>query len=426
MKTTLGLTGLMLMISAAAWGQDGGVEETPAVAPEPVSRGLFDALAAEVRSLKENLALPAPSYESFSGMGPAASKVYFNPHGLSLGGYGEAYYRFRPGPEPTGETDLERIVLYVGYRFTDRIVFNSEIEFEHASTERAGAVNVEFAYLDFKLFDALSVRVGSILMPMGFTNEIHEPPFRFGVARPVVEHDLIPATWNENAVGVYGEYKGLRYRAYLVNGMQALAEGKNEGFGASEWIRGGRQGSSEVIAHDVAGVGSVEFTFNSLRVGASAYFGSSGQGRKVDDVVVRGQLFLGETHVAFQHKGFWLRGLLAYGSLGDADRISAANGSTVGKEVLGGYAEAAYDVLTLLNPGGEQSLSPFVRYESLDTHKSVASDGTREAAQSRQLITAGLHYKPIVNVVLKADYQQVFPGAGSPERSLNVGVGFVF
>lgn len=419
---------LTLALSVPAWAQDGGTPDDAPAAPavEPVPRTMFDILAAEVRRLKEELALPTPTYESYSGLGPAASKVYFTPRGLSLGGYGEAYYRFRPGPNTTGETDLVRVVLYAGYRFTDRIVFNSEIEFEHASTERAGSVNVEFAYLDFKLLDALSVRVGNVLVPVGFINEIHEPPFFFGVSRPLVERSLIPATWNENGVGLYGEFKNVRYRAYLLNGMRAVAEEGHDGFSGSSWIRGGRQAGSEAIAKDLAGVAAADVTFGPVRVGASGYFGRSGQGKEVDGAVVRGELFLGEGHLALQYKGLWLRGLLAYGWLGDAARISDANGSTVGQEVLGGYAEVAFDVLTVASPGGDQSLSPFVRYESFDTHKSVPVGMTRDPAQSRQLVTAGLHYKPIMNVVIKLDYQQVFPGAGAAQRSINLGMGFVF
>lgn len=419
----------MVVMAASAWAQvDGGTPPEPATlpdapkaAPEP-PQTFVEVLAAELRRLKEELALPAPTYQSFSGLGPAASKVYFTPKGLSLGGYGEAYYRFRPTGGAT-ETDLLRVVLYMGYRFSDRIVFNSEIEFEHASTERGGAVNVEFAYLDFKIFDTLSVRVGNILIPVGFVNEIHEPPFFFGVSRPLLERNLIPATWNENGLGVYGEYKGLRYRAYLVNGMRAVGE---DAFSSSSWIRGGRQAGAEAIAENVAGVAALDYAFEGLRVGASAYAGRSGQGAVVDGSVVKGDLFLGEAHVAYQYKGLWVRGLMTYGRLGDADRISSANGSTVGQEVLGGYAEVAYDVLGAIVPGGDQSLSPFVRYESFDLHKSVAPGFSRDPARSNQVVTAGLHYKPIPSVVLKADYQHLFPGAGGQSSTVNVGVGFVF
>jgi hypothetical protein len=39
--------------------------------------------------------------------------------------------------------DLERLVLYFGYKFNDPIILNSEIEFEHSSTSKSGSVSVE-------------------------------------------------------------------------------------------------------------------------------------------------------------------------------------------------------------------------------------------------------------------------------------------
>ena len=244
------------------------------------------------------------------------------------------------------------------------------------------------------------------------------------MSKPSVEQAIIPATWNENGLGVYGEYKGLRYRAYVLNGFRAVGGG--EGFGSAQWVREGRQGGALAIAANVAGVGSLDYTWEALRVGVSGYFGRTGQGQVLDGTVLKGDLFLGEAHAAFQYKGLWIRGLMAYGHLSEADRISSANSVTVGQEVLGGYVEAAYDVIGAFKTDSEQSLSPFVRYESLDTQKSVAEGFTRDPAQARQLVTAGLHYRPISNVVLKADYQHVFPGSGGQSSSVNVGVGFVF
>jgi hypothetical protein len=65
----------------------------------------------------------------------------------------------------------------LGYKFSDKALFNSEIEFEHASTGKRGSVSVEFAHLDFLLHPAANVRAGMVLVPMGFLNELHEPPW---------------------------------------------------------------------------------------------------------------------------------------------------------------------------------------------------------------------------------------------------------
>ncbi len=75
--------------------------------------------------------------KSQAGMGSAASKVYYSENPLSIGGYGEFYYSNANGIEnaSSGEnvpyTDTYRFIPYIGYKFSDNIILNSEIEFEH-------------------------------------------------------------------------------------------------------------------------------------------------------------------------------------------------------------------------------------------------------------------------------------------------------
>ena len=120
------------------------------------------------------------------------------------------------------------MVLYTGYKFTDSILFNAEIEFEHATTgstkssSGGGSVSVEFAYLDFLLRDWANIRAGLVLVPMGFLNEIHEPVSYFGVNRPDIERQIIPSTWRENGVGIHGTlYEQVDYQAFVINGFNA-------------------------------------------------------------------------------------------------------------------------------------------------------------------------------------------------------------
>src|SRR5690606_27328300 len=87
-----------------------------------------------------------------AGFGPAASKVYHVGQGWSVGGYGEVLYENyadeREDDQPSGRTDrldALRGIIYVGYKFDERFLFNSEIEVEHAATDRGGSVSLEFA-----------------------------------------------------------------------------------------------------------------------------------------------------------------------------------------------------------------------------------------------------------------------------------------
>ena len=165
-----------------------------------------DVLSQEVEKLRTNLSIPEEAkYKSMYGMGPAASKVYGTSKGLSIGGYGEAMYTnyvdTKSNNNNKDSADLERAVIYIGYKFNDWIVLNNEIEFEHATTgeggEEKGEVSVEFSQLDFFIDQKYNIRAGLMLVPMGFVNEMHEPTTYHGNHRPDIERYIIPSTWRE-------------------------------------------------------------------------------------------------------------------------------------------------------------------------------------------------------------------------------------
>src|ERR1043166_3754042 len=141
--------------------------------------------------------------------------------GVSLGGYGEMVYQNFSSSTKKDQIDFARAVLYVDYKFNEHFQFNSETEFEHGTTERGGAVSVEFATLDYLWKEFLNVRAGMILIPVGIYNEMHEPTTFFPTARPFTEQFLLPSTWSEDGIGIFGISHGLSYKAYLVNGLDS-------------------------------------------------------------------------------------------------------------------------------------------------------------------------------------------------------------
>ena len=151
------------------------------------------------------------------GLGAAASKVYRSEPGVSFGGYGE--FRYENPRHGIASADVVRAVLYTGYKFNDKTLFNSELEVEHATTELGGSVSVEFAYLDFLLKPQANARAGLVLIPMGLINEQHEPTAYLGARRPEVEDRILPTTWTELGAGVFGDAGSLTYRGYLVTRM---------------------------------------------------------------------------------------------------------------------------------------------------------------------------------------------------------------
>ncbi|MCX7088316.1 MAG: hypothetical protein NTV00_09715 [Methylococcales bacterium] len=389
-----------------------------------------DILSQEVEKLRTNLAIPDEvKYKSAYGQGPAASKVYQVGKGLSIGGYGEGMYQANVGNKGDAKdtADLERAVLYIGYKFSDHILFNSEIEFEHATTgegdESKGEVSVEFASLDFFLDPMANARAGLVLMPMGLVNRIHEPLFYFGNHRPEVEQRIIPSTWREMGAGLFGAITpNLTYTAYVVNGLDAT------GF-SSDGIREGRGGGSNAKAENFGYVARMDYTPNlvpGLTVGGSAYVGNSGQNQAILGQKANFFTQLYEAHAQWQYRGLEFRALGSWGHIGNAALLSAYKEQTIGAENFGWYTELGYDVLPLLFHDTTQYLAPFFRYERLDTIAKAPVGFADDPTKDWQIFQVGLQYKPIANVVLKADYRNFVAKQGSLADDFNLGFGFIF
>ncbi len=379
----------------------------------------IDVLTREIEALKSGKQRQSvEATTSQYGLGAAASKVYRSQPGMALGGYGEfVYQNFRSGEIATA--DWVRAVLYAGYKFSDRVIFNSETEVEHANLEHGGNVEMEFGYLDFLVKPQFNVRTGLVLMPVGLLNELHEPTAYLGARRPVVDDRIIPTTWSELGAGAFGDVGRVSYRAYLVTGLHASR------FDAEKGIREGRQGGAEAAAKDWAAVGRADWhPFEGTMFGGSLYGGNSGQGADFNARVT-----LGEVHAESKFRGLTLRGIYARGAVGDAARVNAANelagDQSVGKSFGGWYVEGGYDIALLLQRT-DYSLTPFARYERFDTQRTVPAGFERNPENNGRVLTLGVGYKPIPQTVIKVDWQKVTNRARTGTDQFNVAVGYIF
>ncbi len=416
-RTVLTAFALALWLSAPqAQAQDkdleGRVESLESANAE--LRGRVDVLTEELQRVDLGEVF-TPVGEGVHGLSPGASKVYGVGDGLSLGGYGEALYRNFAG-SGTDEFDLLRVVLYLGYKFTENWVFNSEIEFEHATTED-GEVAVEFAYIDWLLDEAVNLRGGLVLVPMGLINELHEPTVYLGATRPETERRILPTTWRENGVGLFGESGPVGYRAYVLTGFDA------DGFDATG-LRGGRQEGSEAKAEDLAVVGRIDWTDTpGLLAGGSLYHGDSGQDNAgFGDTAVT----IYEAHVDLRVRGWRVRGLAAMATVDDVVELNAAQGfvgqQSVGEEMQGAYAELGYDVLDLLAPASQVSVLPYVRIETIDTQADVPATFAADPDNDGEVLTVGVQVQPIPQLVFKLDYQDW----EDDNDRVNLSFGYVF
>lgn len=392
-------------------------------------------LADEIEAIKSASVTEPTVYQTEFGVAPAASKVYRVDRGVSFGGYGELLIG-NVKEDSHNIVDTLRVILYNGYKFNDHIVFNSEIEFEHGTTGsnkdgKAGSASVEFALLDFLISDQFNLRGGLLLAPFGVISEIHEPTTFYGVGRPSVERQIIPTTWRESGAGAHGTFDlgsagALSYRAY---GMSSF---DSRGFKASN-NRSLRVKGNRARFDDIAFVGRLEYDpVPGVKIGGSMYYGNTGQDEEVDGHTVDGLFQMYEVDAQLQYGGLDLRALSVWASLDDAALINRNNelegSNSVGEKQSGWYVLGAYNIFSTLDSGNKymEYLAPFVRYEKYDTQKEVPAGFERNPANERTEYTFGLNYKPIPNVVVKAEYQKLDNEADDGSDQFNFGLGYVF
>ena len=338
-----------------------------------------------------------------------------------LFGYGELHYNGRIGPAEN-EIDFHRLVLGVGYDFTDWLIFRSEVDFEHAFKEP----ELEFAYLDFLIRPWFNVRAGSILVPVGVINQHHEPPLFYSVERPEFYRVIVPTSWQEGGAGFHGKFgKGFDYEVYAMSMPDA------SGFSGSNGIRGGRGGVGEQIARDWGAIGRLQYKgIRGLRLGTSFVLGNTGQG---DSTIQGGFLSLIEADAKYSFEGIELDAAFGFQNLTDAGNINTARlaadptfSDFVASQILGWYVEGAYHLFHHLLPQTKHDVVLFGRFEDFNTQHKMPVGFAANPANDRHTFTTGVSYLPIPQVAIKADYMFNWNEANGGVDQFNLGVGFYY
>ncbi|MGQ1785998.1 hypothetical protein [Saccharicrinis sp. GN24d3] len=357
---------------------------------------------------------------------------------LTIGGYAEVHYNqaLDSDIKNNGTLDVHRVVMLFGYQFNERTQFITELEFEHVSE-----VYVEQAFLQYKINNALNLRAGLLLAPMGIINEYHEPNTFNGVERPHVDKLIAPTTWREIGAGFTGVVvpANIRYQAYIMNGFNGYDEDNGGGkFRGQDGLRKGRQKGAESYISSPNLAAKVEyFGIRGLNIGLSGYFGKSQStlydGIEKDD---KNMMAMADSSVVnismigadvrYSNSGLQLRGQLYYNSLGNTKEYNEFTGKDLGKSMLGYYAEAGYNVFSTISEI-KSELIPFVRVEKYDTHNSVEQGATRNKAYAANVITTGITWKVAPNAAFKSDLQFVKTDADDKANAtFNAGFGLMF
>ncbi|MBR1883145.1 MAG: hypothetical protein IJ808_09100 [Muribaculaceae bacterium] len=388
---------------------------------------------------------------------------------LTLGGYGEAvasrmfysnnYKRYTDATlyknAPSfGQVDLPHVVFFVGYDFGHGWTLGSEIEFEHGGTEsaiemeeeeageyeseieRGGEVALEQFWLQKSFSEKINIRAGHIIVPVGGTNYGHMPTEFFTVYRPEGENTILPCTWHETGVSLWGRAGKWRYEAMVLAGLDA------DRFNNKNWIHGGSGSPYEFkMATALAGAARIDnYSVSGLRLSVSGYVGNSANNTlnatgKYQGL--HGTVAIGAFDFLYDNHNVVARGNFDYGHLSNSLEITAANKASrkdspspknsvaeaaIAMGVEAGYNAAAH-IAALAARG--QRLYLFGRYDYYDSmYKTVASMAD-ETMWSRQKVTLGFNYYPIKQIVVKGEWSdRMFKKQYNDEQTISLGIAY--
>lgn len=397
----------------------------PAVAAQPSVQERLEILQQEVDALRGRYATSqsAAGAEGAYGMNGATAG------NTTIGGYGEIVLNNYRDPAVKDEADLKRFVIFLGHKFNERLRLMSELEVEHAKADKdGGEVAMEQAYIEYGLSDKMNARAGMMLMPLGITNELHEPPTFYGVERTEVESRIIPSTWRELGLALQGEaVEGLEYNVGISTSPDA-SKYKD----ASKVFRDMRTSGRQVPAGDYGMFAALNYRgVPGLLLGGAVFSGDTaqdGKGTTAKTALVGAdaKLTLWDLHAKYSFKDVDLQALYAQGTLGDTDKINTAAGLAPGsnkaapKAFFGWYAQAAYHVLK----NGDLDVAPFLRYERYNTQQAVDAGYASDVNNDETVTTTGVNVQLHPQVVLKADFQRY--QTDSRKDRINLGIGYMF
>ena len=189
---------------------------------------------------------------------------------ITIGGYAQMDYNqpFNDSTRSNGTLDVHRVVMFMGYKFNERVHFVTELEFEHVSE-----FYVEQAFVNYRINNAFNIRGGLMLIPMGIVNEYHEPTIFNGVERPNIDGKIVPTTWREMGAGFTGNLDklSLKYQVFVVNGFKSY-DGTTGKLKGSDGFRGGRQKGLESTISSPNLATKIDFYgIRGLKIGASGF-----------------------------------------------------------------------------------------------------------------------------------------------------------
>lgn len=369
-----------------------------------------------------------------------------------IGGYGEMLFSHKDYSynrwSGTGtyrmnrsEISLPRFVLAGDYKFNRWFQLGAEIEFESGGVgtaweqeigsgaengelesewEKGGEVALEQFHITVPFMRQLNLRMGHVIVPVGITNAHHEPIFFFGTSRPEGETSIIPSTWHETGVELFGtlghdDYT-FDYCVELVNGLTV------DGMDKYKYLGGAKQGLFEQdIFTSPALVGRLDYKgVPGLRIGGSIYWckdagRNSNYPHYYSTFQVPVRIFSGDA----QYMNRWVtaRANVIHGNIGNTikltrstlGRTSAAYGGNtpVAKYAVSYGGEVGVNIGNFLSRRKQLRIYPFARFEYYNPQEKLDEGWVGEVEDARCQVSAwtfGVNWYALPYLVIKGDW----------------------
>lgn len=313
----------------------------------------------------------------------------------AIGGYAEAHVRFErvDGIVEERGFQLKRFNLFASTEVSDFIRLAAEVEFEEGAEE----IKLEFAAIDFRIHQAIALRAGMLLSPIGRFNLSHDSPINEFTDRPLVSTDVLGTALSEPGIGALGVFplgglSRITYELYLVNGFHSgLIDNSPDGTRIFE----GR-GNFEDNNRSPAVVGRVTWSPDlNIEIGLSAHHGAYNE-YSVDgvDVEERRNVTLGALDFEVSVAGWRAAGEAALADVDIPPGLVGINAS--GQRGL--YVEVLRDFgYGLVKTMPSSFFSAGVRVDVVDFDTAVTGDNVRQ-------LSLGVNFRPTPESVVKLNY----------------------
>ncbi|MCQ2250543.1 MAG: hypothetical protein MJZ66_05485 [Bacteroidales bacterium] len=390
-----------------------------------------------------------------------------------FGGYGEMLAQFKDygtnrfygGADGNPKVDrasvsIPRFVLAFDYNFNQKWQLGAEIEFESGGVgsamelensengeyeteiEKGGEVAIEQFHITRKFLREINLRFGHIIVPVGLTNSHHEPINFFGTTRPEGETTILPSTWHENGVEIFGSvgrnFAKFDYQFQVIEGLNA------NGFDRNKWVAGGKQGIFEEDNFTCpAIVGRLDYKgVPGLRIGASYYY-LADAGKNADKYQTysscgKATVKIITADVQYKNKFVTFRGNILDGNLDNSSDISKKNIklsnkspysrlTPIASKAVSYGCEAGLNVKPFFQSGKFPDLVPFVRYEYYNPQEKGESDQVMDPRLKVSMLVGGINYYILPNLVAKFDYTSRKIGGGkyNSENEFAFGLAYI-